>query len=207
MDFGAPKMDEELFFRLLFIAIYAVFFGVRIRYRVESTRREPERRQKAESMASKILIVAILGYLVSIVLYMLDVPWTSWSRLAMPPWLRWLGVIGAASSILLVAWTHRALGRQYSAEFAIQKDHVLVTTGPYAKTRHPMYTALNMFSFSMALTTSNLLVLLFAILVILPFPWIAREEEQVLLETFGEEYREYMRRTGRFFPRIRQRST
>jgi protein-S-isoprenylcysteine O-methyltransferase Ste14 len=41
----------------------------------------------------------------------------------------------------------------------------------------------------------------------LPFPWIAGEEEQVLLETFGEEYREYMRRTGRFFPRIRQRST
>jgi protein-S-isoprenylcysteine O-methyltransferase Ste14 len=206
MDFGAPEMDEELLFRLLFIAIYAVFFGVRIRYRVESVRREPERRQGPESWASKVLIIAILGYFASIVLYMLDVPWFSWLRLAMPPWLRWLGAIVASSSVLLVAWTHRALGRQYSAEFAIQKDHVLVTTGPYARTRHPMYTALNMFSFSIAMTTSNLLVLLFAILVILPFPWIAREEEQVLLETFGEEYREYMMRTGRFFPRIRQGS-
>ncbi len=205
MEFGVPEMDEELLFRLLFIAIYAVFFGVRIRYRVESVRRVPERRQRAESLASKALIIAILGYLASIVLYMLDVPWTSWSQVPLPPWLRWLGVIGASSTVLLVAWTHRALGRQYSAEFAIQKDHVLVTTGPYARTRHPMYTALNMFSFSMAITTSNLLVLLFAILVILPFPWIAREEEQVLLETFGEEYREYMRSTGRFFPRIRQR--
>ena len=199
-------MDEEALFRLLFIAIYAVFFGVRIRYRVESARREPERRQRVESWASKVLIIAILGYLASIVLYMLDVPWISWSRLTFPSWLRWLGAIGASSSVLLVAWTHRALDKQYSAEFAIQKDHVLVTTGPYAKTRHPMYTALNMFSFSMTMTTSNLLVLLFAILVILPFPWIAREEERVLLETFGEEYREYMRRTGRFFPRIRQRS-
>lgn len=206
MGFRVPKMDEELFFRLLFIAIYAVFFGVRIRYRVESARREPERRQKAYSRASKVLIVAILGYFASIVLYMLDIPWISWSYLAMPPWLRWLGVIGASSSVLLVAWIHRALGRQYSAEFAIQKDHVLVTTGPYARTRHPMYTALNMFSFSIAITTSNLIVLLFAILIILPFPWIAREEEQVLLETFGEEYREYMRRTRRFFPRIRQKS-
>ncbi len=205
MGFGVPEMDEELLFRLLFIAIYAVFFGVRIRYRVESVRREPERRQKTVSRASKILMIAILGYLVSIVLYMLDVPWISWTRLAFPTWLRWLGVIGAASSILLVAWTHRALGRQYAAELAIQKDHVLVTTGPYARTRHPMYLALNAFSFSMAMTTSNLLVLLFAILVILPFPWIAREEEQVLLETFGEDYREYMRRTGKFFPRIRQR--
>jgi protein-S-isoprenylcysteine O-methyltransferase Ste14 len=66
-----------------------------------------------------------------------------------------------------------------------------------------MYTALNMFSFSMAMTTSGLLVLPFTILVILSFPCIAREEEQVLLETFSEEYREYMRRTRRFFPRIR----
>lgn len=203
---GVFEMNEEALFRLLFIAIYAVFFGVRIRYRVESARREPERRQGAESWASKVLIIAILGYFASIVLYMLDISWISWSRLAMPPWLRWLGAIVASSSVLLVAWTHRALGRQYSAEFAIQKDHVLVTTGPYARTRHPMYTALNMFSFSMALMTSNLLVLLFAILVILPFPWIVREEELVLLETFGEEYREYMMRSGRFFPRIRQRS-
>jgi protein-S-isoprenylcysteine O-methyltransferase Ste14 len=197
-------MDEELFFRLLFIAIYAVFFGVRIRYRVGSTRREPERRQKTVSKAMKMLIVAILGYFVSIILYMLDVPWISWSRLALPPWLRWLGVIGAASSIPLVAWIHRALGRQYSAELAIQKDHALVTTGPYARTRHPMYTTLNMFSFSMAIMTSNLLVLFFAVLVMLPFPWIAREEENMLLETFGEDYREYMRRTGRFFPKIKQ---
>lgn len=196
-------MDDELLFRFLFIAIYAVFFGVRIRHRVKSIRREPERRQKLDNWASKTLIIAILGYFGSIVLYLLDVTWISWSRLTMPPWLRWLGAIGAASSILLVAWTHRALGRQYSAELAIQKDHALVTTGPYARTRHPMYTALSMFSFSMAVTTSNLLVLFFAILVILPFPWIVRAEEQVLLETFGEEYREYMRRTGRFFPRIR----
>lgn len=195
-------MDEELLFRLLFIAIYAVFFGVRIRYRVESTRREPERRQKMESWAFKVLFIAILGYFASIVLYMLDAPWFYWSRLGAPTWMRWLGVVGAASAIVLVAWTHRTLGRQYSAELAIQKEHVLVTTGPYARTRHPMYTAFNMLSLSMALMTSNLLVLLFAILVVLPFPWIARIEEQMLLETFGDDYREYMKRTGRFFPRI-----
>lgn len=196
-------MDEDLLFRLLFIAIYAVFFGVRIHYRVESARREPERRQKIEGWAFKILAIAILGYLVSIVLYMLDVSWVSWSRLVMPSWLRWLGAVGAASSVMLVAWTHRALGRQYSAELAIQKDHVLVTTGPYARTRNPMYTGFIMLSLSMAMMASNLLVLFFAVLVILPFPWIVREEERMLLETFGEEYREYMRRTGRFFPRIR----
>ena len=198
-------MDEELLFRYLFVAIYAVFFGVRIRYRIESTRREPEQRHKTIGTPAKFLIIAILGYFASIVLYLLSNPWTSWSQIALPTWLRWLGVIGATSSTLLVAWIHRELGRQYSAELAIQKEHALVTTGPYARTRHPMYTTLNMFSLSMALTTSNLLVLLFAALVVVPFPWIARAEEEMLLETFGEDYREYMERTGRFFPRIRLR--
>ena len=203
---GVPTVDEEQLFRLLFVAIYAVFFGVRIRYRVESARREPERRQKSESWATKVLIVAILGYFASIILYLLDFQWVSWLRLALPPWLRWLGATVAASSVILVTCTHRTLGRQYSAEFAIQKDHVLVTTGPYTRTRHPMYTGFNVFSLSMAVVSSNLLLLLFAVLIAVPFPWLAREEERMLIETFGDEYREYMRRTGRFFPRMRQRS-
>lgn len=197
-------MDDEKLFRILFVAIYTVFFAVRIRYRVESARREPERRQKSGSWAMRVLLVAILGSFASIVLYLLDTPWFTWSRLALPPWLRWLGAAGAAFSIILTARIHRALGRQYAAEFAIQKGHVLVTTGPYARTRHPMYTALNMFSLSLSLVTSNLLVIFFAVLVAVPFPWIAREEERMLLETFGDEYREYMGRTGRFFPKMRQ---
>lgn len=203
LAFGVTPLDEDLLFRLLFLAIYAVFFGVRIRYRLTSVRRTPEKRFPLKSKAFLILIIAIFGYITSLVLYMLALPWVSWSQIGIPPWLRWLGVIGALFSILLVAWVHRTLGRQYSAELAIQKDHALVTSGPYARTRHPMYTALNLFSFSLALTTSNLLVLFFAALIIVPFPWIARMEEQMLLEAFGETYREYMSKTGRFFPRIR----
>ena len=198
-------MGDEQLFRLLFVAIYAVFFGVRIRYRVESVKKEPERRQKVETWPNGILILAILGYFASIIVYMFDASWVSWSRLELPSWVRWLGAAGAVSSTVLVAWIHRALGRQYSAEFAIQKDHVLVTTGPYARARHPMYTALNAYSLSMALMSSNLLLIFFAVLVALPFPWIAEQEEQMLLETFGDEYHEYMRRTGRFFPRILER--
>ena len=126
-------MNEELLFRYLFVAIYAAFFIVRIHYRLQSIRREPEQRYQAE--ATKILYIAIPGYFISIVLYMLAVPWASWSQIGMPSWLRWLGVIGAISSVPLLAWTHRTLGWQYSAELAIQKKHALVTTGPYARAR------------------------------------------------------------------------
>jgi len=196
---------EEALFRQLFLVIYVIFFGVRIRYRVESARKDTEQPRKL-SNAGKLQAIAILCYFASILLYLLDVPSVSWSRLGLPFWIRWFGVSLAIVATILVAWTHLALGRQYSAELVIQKDHILVTTGPYARIRHPMYTALNMFSISMAIITSNLLVLFFAVLVAFIFPWIVREEELMLIETFGEEYREYMRRTGRFFPRIRPSS-
>jgi protein-S-isoprenylcysteine O-methyltransferase Ste14 len=199
-------MNEELLFKQLFVAIYAIFLLIRLPIRVKSARKEPELRHELDNWASRTLIVAILGYFGSIALYLLDSPWISWAGFEISIWIRWLGVIGASCSVVLVAWTHRELGRQYAAEIAVQEEHTLVTTGPYARTRHPMYTALNAFSFSMALMTSNLLVLFFAIFVMVPFPSIAKDEEQVLLETFGEEYREYMKRTGRFFPRIQNRS-
>jgi protein-S-isoprenylcysteine O-methyltransferase Ste14 len=199
-------MDEDLLFRLLFIVIYAIFFSVRIGYRINSARREPENRYQLNGMANKVLIIAILGYIASIIIYMVFPQRISGFQLAMPLWLRWLGVIVAMCSILLVEWTHRTLGKQYSSELAIQKEHILVTTGPYSRIRHPMYTALNLFSFSMALTTSNLIILLLAVLVMLPFPWIVRAEEEMLLEAFGDEYQKYMRRTGRFFPLMRKPS-
>ena len=114
---------EEVLFRLLFLVIYAIFFGVRIRYRIESARKEPEQRKKL-SEAGKLLAIAILCSFASIIIYLLDVQLVSWSKLGLPFWIRWFGVFGATVSIILVAWTHLALGRQYSAELAIQKNHV-----------------------------------------------------------------------------------
>ena len=148
------------------------------------------------------MIVAILGYIISLIIWLVVFPWISSFQIPLPSWIRWLGVVGAVCSLPLVLWIHRTLGRQYSAELAIQEDHKIVTVGPYSKTRHPMYTTLNLFSISIALITSNILTLFFAILVVIPFPWVARDEERMLLDKFGDEYRKYMERTGRFFPRL-----
>jgi protein-S-isoprenylcysteine O-methyltransferase Ste14 len=196
-------MDEDTIFRILFLAIYAVFFVVRLRFRIPSSRRTPEQREEFITKSTAFLVFAILGYLGSIILYLPGILWIQWSYVALPSLLRWTGVFVAALSVLLVGWIHINLGRQYSAELAIQEEHILVTSGPYSRTRHPMYTVLNMFSISLAVTTASILVILFAILVAVPFPWIARKEEEMLLKQFGDDYQEYMQRTGRFFPRWR----
>jgi protein-S-isoprenylcysteine O-methyltransferase Ste14 len=66
-----------------------------------------------------------------------------------------------------------------------------------------MYTVLMLFTLGLSLVTANLILILFAVLLLLGFPFWVRIEEEKMIETFGEEYIKYMKRTGRFFPPIR----
>jgi protein-S-isoprenylcysteine O-methyltransferase Ste14 len=79
----------------------------------------------------------------------------------------------------------------------------LIEIGPYRRVRHPMYTVFIVFLIGIALVTTNLLGLIFSLLISFSFPSIAKTEEALLTETFGDEYRSYMERTGRFFPPLR----
>jgi protein-S-isoprenylcysteine O-methyltransferase Ste14 len=67
-----------------------------------------------------------------------------------------------------------------------------------------MYTIFILFTLSTMLISANLLVTVFATIVIIVFLPVSKKEEQMLLDRFGDEYRDYMKRTGRFFPRLRQ---
>ncbi len=204
-------MADETFYRLLFVALVALFFSVRGYYRfvrpkrVESETTITER--KEFGTAEKAISFAIIGYFAGIILYLLNflnIPWLVLFQIpAYPELVRWIGVALALASVPLLGWIHRTLDRQYSACLQIKESHSLITEGPYSRVRHPMYPVLNMFSFGVALVTANFLIIGFALLLIPPFHFVVKKEEQMLLDTFGDEYSEYMKRTGRFFPRIR----
>ena len=147
-------------------------------------------------------MLAILGYFLVMGLWIVIPQTILLFQIALPLLIRWFGVGMAVIAIALTVGIHRALGRQYSAKWEIQKGHQLITVGPYSRVRHPMYSTLILFSLSVSLITANLLLILLAISVAIPFFWIARAEEEILIEQFGEEYLEYMKITGRFFPRL-----
>ena len=197
---------DEVFYRVLFVALYALFFSVRGYYRfVKPKRDEPEgvQERKKFEKAEIFMSIVILGYFGSVILYLLNLPWFAWSQIpAYPEYIRWIGVLLTLLSVPLLWWIHRTLDRQYSPCLQIKESHSLITEGPYSKVRHPMYTVLSMFSFGVALVTANFLTIVFAILVFILFPFVAKKEEQMMIDTFGEVYVEYMKRTGRFFPRI-----
>ena len=201
-------MADEMLYQILFVAIYAMFFSVRVYYRFAKPRRtEPEtgiEERKAFGKAEAIISIAILGYFGSIILYMLNLSWFVWSQIpSYPEFVRWFGVVLVLPNIPLLAWIHRTLDRQYSPCLQIKESHSLITDGPYARVRHPMYTVFIVFSFGMSLLTANFLIIAFAILLMIPFPFVAQKEEQMMLDTFGDEYSEYMKRTGRFLPQMR----
>jgi len=121
--------------------------------------------------------------------------------LPLPLCLRGAGFGLGLASLGLWTWTHVALGRFWSAQLQLRAGHRLVTRGPYSRIRHPMYTAILGWVLSLGLVIANWAALLFArwtaVILVTRIP----REEQMMLERFGDEYREYMKRTGRFLPR------
>ena len=196
-------MDEELLSRILFLAIYTAFGAIRLAYRIPAARREGGEKHELPRAAALTLTFGILAYFGCIILYLLYLPWILWFQISFLSWIRWLAVPIAILCVPALYWTHHILGKQYSANLEIQSDHKVVTNGPYSRVRHPMYAIFIVFSIAMALLTLNLLIIFFSILISISFPSLAKQEELMLIDTFGDDYRAYMRRTGRFLPKLR----
>src|SRR5262245_21261087 len=120
----------------------------------------------------------------------------------LPTWLRWIGVaIGTGAGALLI-WTLKHLGLNLTDTVVTRRQHTLVTSGPYRFVRHPFYTATALAIVANALVTANWFIFaagvaVFALLVIR-----CRKEEENLVARFGDAYRDYAQRTGRFLPRL-----
>jgi len=122
------------------------------------------------------------------------------------PWMATLGALLYFPGMGFVLWGRLALGNHYfvSTGFGAQvfAGQRLVTGGPYAIVRHPMYTGLMLAALGSVLLYATWTTVLFAIFA----PFITRRaqrEEVVLSAEFGGEWREYCRRVPKFFPRLK----
>ena len=191
---------SELDFRVIFVLTYTAFAAVRLRYRLLGPRERGERR--GTGTWGTVLSLLILSFFASVSLYLIDHPWVEPFQGLYPVYLRWVGLGSSISIIPLLIWTHRTLGGQYSATLRLIEGHALVVEGPYRGTRHPLYTIFWSFGTSVSLVTGNLLLVALSLVLIIPLYFISIEEERMMLGRFGEDYRDYMERTGRFLPRI-----
>jgi protein-S-isoprenylcysteine O-methyltransferase Ste14 len=99
-----------------------------------------------------------------------------------------------------------ALGSNYRGTMGLHPNHTLVTHGPYRFVRHPINAVFPLGSIVLFLMSANWVLGAGALILIGTISIVrAPIEERQLIERFGEEYRAYIRRTGRFFPRVRRR--
>jgi len=126
-------------------------------------------------------------------------------------WLTTLSLVGTLLLIIgavWILWGRFALGQSHNISSVtgvrLFADHHLVTIGPYAFVRHPMY-----LGFALAMLGTLLIYRTWSILFIaihgLVFIVRARREEQALATTFGQEWQEYCRRVPAVIPRFRRR--
>jgi len=142
-----------------------------------------------------------LAFLAGLVVYLIDPAKLWWAHMPLPDKLRVLGVgVGFLGGLLLI-WTLRALGKNLTDTVATRRAHTLVIRGPYRWVRHPFYDAVALLILAVFLIASNAYFLVTGVAT-LALIWVrTRKEEELLLARFGNQYRAYMIRTGRFFPR------
>ena len=198
-------MTNDLLFRWFFIAIFVGMLSISgyFRYRARrSGEAIPRAREGKFVLLTRLLFAAPL-YL-PIFAYVLNPNWRAWSAIALPAWLRWLGAAVGLGMLPLVYWVVSSIGNNISETFLTKEKHVLVTHGPYRWVRHPLYSAATVALVSLSILAANWFMLAMACVAFLGIAvLVIPREEAELLRKFGDEYRGYMERTGRFAPRLR----
>ena len=185
----------------VFVVLAIGWYLIRYRY-ARRSRRETVLRSDRGPRETALLLVSLTG-LGLVPLFYVATAAPRFAAYAFHPAQAWLGVLLAAASLLMFQLTHRALGRNWSVSLDVREGHRLITDGIYRKVRHPMYTAFWLWAVAQALLLPNWVAGFSGIagFGILFFGRVAREE-RMMLETFGERYRDYMARTYRVVPLI-----
>jgi len=204
---------NELLFRIIFTILWLIFITnlIWIRY---TTRKITDKSSTIQAIRheNRLHIVALALFAPfwfgGIILYIIAPSLIAFLSIPLPDWFRAINVGVAIPSIPFTIWGYHILGKNWvhafeSSTFLQSKTQILVTNGPYRYARNPIYLGSFLFILSLALVASNWLVLLPAILLVIFVYFQIKNEEVMLIDRFGDEYREYMKRTPRLIPRFK----
>lgn len=202
-------MLSETTYRLAFLVLLLTLFAMRFYFMIK-VRRSGGRLTPDEGAIQRegglgfffIRVVGFFGLMAFLVMYLFGMKWIDAFRFPLPDWLRWAGFVFGLLAVAFWTWTQIHLDTQWSAQLQLTEGHHLVTTGPYALVRHPLYAGMFGWCLALTLLTANWIFLAICGLSIIGLAWRIPKEEQMMLEAFGDEYKAYMQRTGRYFPKF-----
>jgi protein-S-isoprenylcysteine O-methyltransferase Ste14 len=159
-----------------------------------------ERNESASSRLKRLVVVVCAVALLS--LPSVQLPWVNERFLPSGALPFWNGAAITAGGLLFSFWGRRHLGKNWSQAVTVKKDHELITSGPYALVRHPIYTGLLLAFIGSAVARGEWRGLIAVALVFGALWQKLRLEEKWMRAQFGESYEAYSRRVAALVPYI-----
>jgi len=110
-----------------------------------------------------------------------------------------LALMLCAGGVAFAIWGRRHLGKNWSTSPLVREGHQLITSGPYAWVRHPIYTGILAGLLGTALVGTILWWIVFVVACPV-FVYRAKAEENLLVRQFRVRYPEYKKRTKALVP-------
>ncbi len=196
-------MNENIF-RILAAIILFTGIGISSYFRRKADRESGEKISRKVDGTPMMTLIRIGGLILwlSPLVYLINPAWMAWSKIGLPDSIRWLGVAIGILCVFGIYWLFSSIGSGITPTSATRKEHQLVTSGPYRWVRHPLYTVGSSVFIAFGMMADNWFIALLGILAFVGMAIRTPKEEANLIEKFGDEYREYMKRTGRFLPKF-----
>jgi protein-S-isoprenylcysteine O-methyltransferase Ste14 len=199
-------MSDDQTFRAVLIVILFVILPVGMYHRFKSgaTHERLDRRQEGLFILATLRPLGAAFWL-AVIAWMIDPRWMAWSSVSLPVWVRWTGVGVIIVACALLLWTFRSLGTNLTDTVVTRQKHTLVLHGPYRWVRHPFYDSAALLTAAISLIAANWFFAVTGFVLLCLLVIRTRTEEQNLVARFGDSYRAYTERTGRFLPRVGSR--
>jgi protein-S-isoprenylcysteine O-methyltransferase Ste14 len=192
-------------FFILFMLLLAMRIYFMVKVRRSGGRLLPDEKAIQREGGQGYFIVRVVIFFVLIaflMMYFAGAGWIDAFSFPLPDWLRWVGFAIGIVTVFFWTWVQVTLDTQWSPQLQLTKGHHLITTGPYARIRHPLYAGMCGWFISLSLLTANWIFVGACVLTLAGLLWRFPKEEQMMIEAFGDEYKEYIKHTGRLFPKL-----
>jgi protein-S-isoprenylcysteine O-methyltransferase Ste14 len=186
-------------FKILYWA--GLFIEIAIRAPFQKTSKAATKTDQRVSRTEKLLLglLSVAGIVIPLIYSATN--WLDFANYSLPAWMGWFGVLLLACALFIFARAHMDLKSNWSPTLEIRKDHTLVTNGIYRYIRHPMYASQWLWVVAQILLLQNWLAGPIGLIFFIPFYFLrVQAEEKMMLDTFGDQYREYMKKVGGVIP-------
>ncbi|HCK67270.1 MAG TPA: isoprenylcysteine carboxylmethyltransferase family protein [Anaerolineae bacterium] len=189
----------------IFTIIYfiGIFIEMAIRAPIRRAQRGDAKSEQRITTQEKTLLGLLFLAMFFIPIIYAFTNWLDFANYTLPAWAGWLGVAIFVLALFIFWRAHVDLGLNWSPSLEIREKHELITKGIYKLIRHPMYASQWLWVIAQPLLLQNWVAGFLNLLIFIPFYFLrVQAEEKMMLDSFGEEYKNYMQKTGGVIPKF-----